>query len=213
MFEPFKAGTYRFIHFLWIVAEAEIFLCMTCSSAGSNMEVATVQQSLVVGHKGPPGIPLAIWLILGTVFLAGMLCQACVPRLCQGGMKMGGQIYDMVCKAYYFIELQVFVPRWKLPTTQKEPQKADKHGTPKHGTPTRTELKPQDYLSLTEMRAPEQERGSSRSSNSIWGPDVTTRKQSESSRMQEAHMRTNPSGGSGRSVLNAMIAAASPRKL
>ena len=37
---------------------------------------------------------------------------------------MGGKIYDMVCKAYYFIELQVFVPRWKLPTTQKEPQKS-----------------------------------------------------------------------------------------
>ena len=45
------------------------------------------------------------------------------------------------------------------------------------------------------------------------GPEVTARKQSESSRMQEAHMRTNPSGGSGRSVLNAMIAAASPKKL
>ena len=172
-----------------------------------------MQQPLVAEREGPPSIPLAIWLILGTVFLAGMLCQACVPRLCQVGMKVGGQIYGMACKAYCFIELQVFVPRWKLPTTQKEPQKVHKHGTPKHGTPTRTELRPQNYLSLTEMRVPEPERGPSQSSNSIWGPEVTARKQSESSRMQEAHMRTNPSGGSGRSVLNAMIAAASPKKL
>ena len=62
---------------------------------GLKMEVAFLAppepHRAVLLTRDPSSNPGA-WLFLAMVFMAGMLFQACVPRLCHKGMEMGGQI-------------------------------------------------------------------------------------------------------------------------
>ena len=48
------------------------------------------QFDLVEHHD--PFRNIRAWMFLLAVFMAGMLCHACVPRLCQAGCRIGGKV-------------------------------------------------------------------------------------------------------------------------
>ena len=61
------------------------------------MEIA-----IVLRDPNPPHSSLGAWIFLSAVFLSGTLFQACVPRLCQLGQRVGGILLKPVTTFWHF---------------------------------------------------------------------------------------------------------------
>ena len=70
---------------------------------------ATMDHALVVAINPVATAPdyTGAWIMLGLVFLCGMLFQACVPRLCQYGRKLGGKCLNHTRKCGSLLKLVV----------------------------------------------------------------------------------------------------------
>ena len=167
-------------------------------TARSHFSQHKMDQALVLveATSRPPAITHrpqsnpGAWLVLVAIFMSGMLCQACVPRLCHKGAQVGGKLMKQLKACWTWSKRKVTNEREGSPCKTRR-----RDGTSEHETPTTTERMSPRWLSMAEMRAPERRdpQTTESPSSSISGPDFNAssqRKESEAKRK-----RDNPSIG------------------
>ena len=93
------------------------------------------------------------WIFLLAVFMSGMLFQACVPRLCQKGVQVGGSCLKRAKACWRWLETAA-AKTMRERSARHSTRQRSLSGIRDPGTPMSTEQTSQRYLSLTEIRAP-----------------------------------------------------------
>ena len=166
---------------------------------GSNMELVAAPQLPAPVVLDAPAGQRAAWLVER---------EWSFKHVCCG---VGSKILKRACEANSYIELLAFSPRWKLHTNQATPPRMLRWDSYIY----RAEVPrlPQFDRDAASTRAHSGANNQITAGPSLWGPAAErANRASALSNVPRCRRQGNRTSGGGSSALNAMMAAASPRR-
>ena len=192
----------------------------TCSplSAGSKMEVVPASQRVATLREPAenPYRSVGAWIFLAMIFMAGTLFGLWLPRLCQKGHWMGGQLKILGRKSWAKVRAVVDIIQCWANENSTMNRSLLRGGTPKRGTHMNTEQTSPPWYNSSEIEEHEGTADSSHQGNqgrpNTSGPSQPALSAPGGEREIRRPKQESQEKPKFRKAMEAMITAASPRK-